>query len=90
VDDTGVTRLAYGSVGPRPVLVTDETGVLADPGAPDEAKASIFERIFAEASPSKRSMRAGPEYRLAMLRVLGNRAVRAAIGRLEAKGRVEA
>jgi carbon-monoxide dehydrogenase medium subunit len=90
VDDTGVTRLAYGSVGPRPVLVTDETGVLADPGAPDEAKAAIFERIFAEASPSKRSMRAGPEYRLAMLRVLGNRAVRAAIGRLEAKGRVEA
>ena len=29
----GVTRLAYGSVGPRPVLVVDETGVLADRAA---------------------------------------------------------
>ncbi len=27
----GVTRLAYGSLGPRPVLVSDETGLLADP-----------------------------------------------------------
>ena len=35
VDDAGVTRLAYGSVGPRPVLRVDETGVLADPAAPD-------------------------------------------------------
>ena len=71
VDEAGVTRLAYGSVGPRPVLVVDESGVLADPAAPDEAKAAILERMFADASPSPRSMRASPEYRLAMLRVLG-------------------
>ncbi len=82
VDDDGVTRLAYGSVGPRPVLVVDESGTLADRAASDEAKAPIFERMFAEASPSKRSMRASPEYRLAMLRVLGSRAVRIAIDRL--------
>lgn len=82
VDDGGVTRLAYGSVGPRPVLVVDESGTLADQAASDEAKAPIFERMFAEASPSKRSMRASPEYRLAMLRVLGSRAVRIAIDRL--------
>jgi CO/xanthine dehydrogenase FAD-binding subunit len=82
VDETGVTRLAYGSVGPRPVLVVDESGVLADPGAADEAKAAILERMFADASPSRRSMRASPEYRLAMLRLLGSRAVRIAIGRL--------
>jgi len=82
VDDVGVTRIAYGSVGPRPVLVVDESGVLADPAAPDEAKAPIFERMFADASPSTRSMRASPEYRLAMLRVLGTRALRTAIGRL--------
>jgi CO/xanthine dehydrogenase FAD-binding subunit len=90
IDDAGVTRLAYGSVGPRPVLVTDTTGVLADPGASDEAKAAIFERMFADASPSKRSMRAGPEYRLAMLRVLGARAVRTAIEQLAAKRSAEA
>jgi CO/xanthine dehydrogenase FAD-binding subunit len=82
VDDAGVTRLAYGSVGPRPVLEVDESGVLADPAAPDEAKAAVFERMFAGASPSPRSMRASPEYRLAMLRVLGRRALRTAIGRL--------
>lgn len=82
VDAAGITRLAYGSVGPRPVLVVDESGVLADPAAPDESKAPIFERMFADASPSPRSMRASPDYRLAMLRVLGARALRTAIDRL--------
>jgi CO/xanthine dehydrogenase FAD-binding subunit len=82
VDAAGVTQLAYGSVGPRPVLAVDETGVLADPAAPDEAKAPIFARMFSDASPSPRSMRASPDYRLAMLRVLGTRALRTAIDRL--------
>ena len=82
VDEDGVTRIAYGSVGPRPVLVVDESGVLADPTAADEAKTTILERMFADASPSPRSMRASPEYRLAMLRVLGVRAVRIATDRL--------
>jgi len=82
VDEVGVTRLAYGSVGPRPVLVVDESGMLADPASPVEARAAIFERMFADASPSPRSMRASPEYRLAMLRVLGARALRTAIDRL--------
>jgi carbon-monoxide dehydrogenase medium subunit len=86
VDEDGLTRLAYGSVGPRPVLVVDESGVLADPAAPDVDKAAVFERLFAGASPSPRSMRAGPEYRLAMLRVLGMRAVRIAIDRLASGG----
>ncbi len=84
VDASGVTRLAYGSVGPRPVLTVDETGVLADPVAPDEAKAAILERLLVDASPSPRSMRASPDYRLAMLRVLARRALRTAIERLAA------
>ena len=84
VDEAGVTRLAYGSVGPRPVLVVDESGVLADRAAPEAAKTAILERMFAGASPSPRSMRASPEYRLAMLRVLGRRALRIAIERLAA------
>jgi carbon-monoxide dehydrogenase medium subunit len=86
VDEAGVTRLAYGSVGPRPVLEIDESGVLADPAAPPEAKTAILERMFADASPSPRSMRASPEYRLAMLRVLGGRALRTAIERLATGG----
>ncbi len=82
VDEAGVTRLAFGSVGPRPVLVVDETGVLADPATPPEARDAVLERMFGGASPSPRSMRASPEYRLAMLRVLGPRALATAISRL--------
>jgi len=82
VDEGGVAKLAYGSVGPRPVLFIDDTGTLADPAAAHEAKARVLEGMFAGASPSKRSMRASPEYRLAMLRVLGWRALQTAIDRL--------
>jgi carbon-monoxide dehydrogenase medium subunit len=86
VDAAGVTRLAYGSVGPRPILRVDESGVLADPAASGAAKAALLEELFADASPSPRSMRASPEYRLAMLRVLGSRALATAIERLAVAG----
>jgi carbon-monoxide dehydrogenase medium subunit len=82
IGEDRVTRLSYGSVGPRPVLVVDETGVLADPAAADEAKLERLDELFASASPSKTSMRASPEYRLAMLRVLGLRSVATALDRL--------
>jgi carbon-monoxide dehydrogenase medium subunit len=82
VDATGTTRVAFGSVGPRPLLRLDTSGVLADPRSSAEARAAVFETIFADASPSVRSMRAGPEYRLAMLRVLGRRALATAQERL--------
>ena len=78
----GVTRLAYGSLGPRPVRVADDTGLLADPTAPERAKMERLETLFVAASPSARSMRASPEYRLAMLHLLGLRAVGIAIERL--------
>jgi carbon-monoxide dehydrogenase medium subunit len=83
IDLAGVTRIAFGSVGPRPLLRVDATGVLADPAAPDDAKAALLERILADATPSARSMRAGPEYRLAMLRILARRAVATALARLD-------
>jgi carbon-monoxide dehydrogenase medium subunit len=83
VDDAGVTQVAYGSVGPRAWLKKDESGVLADPSASGEARAAVFEDIFADASPSVRSLRASPDYRRAMLRVLGARAVDRAIERLQ-------
>ena len=82
IDDAGVTRLAYGSLGPRPLLFVDESGVLADPGSPESARTAILEGMFASASPSPTSMRASPEYRLAMLRVLASRALGAAAARL--------
>jgi carbon-monoxide dehydrogenase medium subunit len=82
VDMDGVTRLAYGSVGPRAFLVIDDSGVLADPDAAIEAKAELLDRMFDLASPSLKSLRASPDYRLAMLRVLGARALETAIERL--------
>jgi CO/xanthine dehydrogenase FAD-binding subunit len=73
--ESGETRLAYGSVGPRPLLRVDKTGVLADSSAGDAARLGVLDELFADAAPSAGSMRASPEYRLAMLRVLGLRAV---------------
>ncbi len=80
----GRTRLAFGSVGPRPVVAVDDSGVLADPAAPAEARDAILESMLATASPSPTSMRAGPDYRLAMLGVLARRGVEIAAGRLAA------
>jgi CO/xanthine dehydrogenase FAD-binding subunit len=84
IDDDGVTRLSYGSLGPRPLLFVDESGLLADPTSPESARAAILEGMFAAASPSPGSMRASPEYRLAMLRVLAERALETATARLRA------
>jgi CO/xanthine dehydrogenase FAD-binding subunit len=84
VDAAGVTRLAYGSLGPRPILVADESGLLADPSAPADEKRRRLGELFVDTYPSARSMRASPEYRLAMLQVLGLRAVGTAIERLVA------
>jgi CO/xanthine dehydrogenase FAD-binding subunit len=78
----GVTRLSYGSLGPRPWLVVDETGVLADPSASDTAKLERLDALFVDASPSPTSLRASRDYRVAMLRVLGLRAVATASERL--------
>lgn len=78
----GRVRLAYGSLGPRPVLVSDDSGVLADPHSSQNERNAILERLLVDARPSPRSMRASPEYRLAMLRVLAWQALEAAAGRL--------
>jgi carbon-monoxide dehydrogenase medium subunit len=80
----GVTRVAYGSLGPRPLLVVDQTGLLADPGASDGAIAERLEALFQGAAPSPRSLRASPDYRLAMLQLLGRRGVAMALDRLRA------
>ena len=82
IDVEGVTRVSYGSVGPRPVLAIDDTGLLADPAADEDAVRDRLDEMFAAAAPSPTSMRASPEYRLAMLRVMGLRAIRDARKRI--------
>jgi CO/xanthine dehydrogenase FAD-binding subunit len=74
-------RLGYGSVGPRPLLRLDPSGVLGDRSRPEAERRSALDGLFAEAAPSPTSMRASPDYRLAMLRVLGWRAVETALAR---------
>jgi carbon-monoxide dehydrogenase medium subunit len=83
---SGETRLAYGSVGPRPLLVGDASGALADPRTPDVDRSRMLDSMLAAASPSARSMRASPEYRLAMLRVLALRGIEIARARMESDG----
>lgn len=73
VDDAGQTRLAYGSLGPRPWLFVDDSG---EPP---------LDEWFAKARPSPTSMRAAPDYRLEMLRVLTGRALATARERLAGK-----
>jgi CO/xanthine dehydrogenase FAD-binding subunit len=80
--EDGSVRLAFGSVGPRPLLRVDDSGVLADRAALPEAWTAVLEPFLAAATPSARSMRASPEYRRAMLRVLAVRALEVANGRL--------
>ena len=81
---SGETRIAFGSVGPRPLLAADASGALADPRTSDAERSRILDAMLAPASPSPRSMRASPEYRLAMLRVLALRGIEIARERLGA------
>ena len=77
----GVTRFAYGAVGPRPFVVVDETGTLADPQASRHAQDEVLRRLAAAASPIS-NVRATREYREAMLLVLSRRALELARQRL--------
>jgi carbon-monoxide dehydrogenase medium subunit len=80
-DGAGVAWLSYGSVGPRAFLVSDGSGTLADPEAEPERRAAVLEELLSQATPSPRSIRASPDYRLAMLRVLAMRALETAVAR---------
>ena len=84
IADDGTTRIAYGSVGPRPLLRVDQTGVLSDRHRSEADRRAALDALLADASPSATSMRAAPDYRLAMLRLLGWRAVETALARRDA------
>jgi CO/xanthine dehydrogenase FAD-binding subunit len=83
VDAAGHTRMACGAVGPRPFLVSDHSGTLADPGASDAAKAALLRELLSRASPIS-DVRASRDYREAMLEVLGLRLLRACALQLSA------
>lgn len=83
VNAAGVTQFAYGAVGPRPFLVADESGCLANPAADEQQKSQVLGQLVAQASPIS-DVRASREYRQAMLLVLSRRALQTALLRLSA------
>jgi CO/xanthine dehydrogenase FAD-binding subunit len=74
VSSDGVTRFAFGAVGPRPFLVGDESGVLADPARDPAEQQRALRALTAQATPIA-NVRASREYREEMLFVLGRRAL---------------
>jgi carbon-monoxide dehydrogenase medium subunit len=72
------TRFAFGAVAPRPFVVDDDSAVLADPSADPEERERLLREVTARARPIT-DLRAGADYRQAMLLVYSRRALRAAI-----------
>jgi CO/xanthine dehydrogenase FAD-binding subunit len=81
VDRSRVTTFAFGAVSPRPVVLRDSEGVLADPSAAAAAKSVVLDALISRTSPIT-DVRASAEYRLAMLKVLAQRTQRRAAERL--------
>ena len=81
VEQSGVTRFAFGAVGPRPVVAADPSGKLAQPGLEAEERDRRIRELVKETSPIS-DVRASREYRAAMLLVLSRRALERALQRL--------
>jgi len=84
VTGDGVTRFAYGAVGPTALVVEERSRRLADPDSGEEEKERLLRDLAAHADPIS-DLRASREYRQAMLRVLSKRALATALGRLEGR-----
>jgi carbon-monoxide dehydrogenase medium subunit len=85
VSKSGLTRFAYGAVGPRPFIVEDASGVLADPAAPAGAREQALAGLLTHATPIS-DVRSDRDYREAMLTVMSRRALAASIERLGTAG----
>jgi carbon-monoxide dehydrogenase medium subunit len=72
------TRFAFGAVAPRPFVVDDDSGVLADPASSDEDRDRLLRAMTAQAAPIT-DVRGGADYRQAMLLVLARRALATAL-----------
>jgi xanthine dehydrogenase iron-sulfur cluster and FAD-binding subunit A len=84
VKPSGETRFAYGAVGPRPFLVEDTSGMLADPTTGAAQRDARLRELIAHASPIS-DLRGGRDYRMAMLLVMSRRTLAVALERLSAR-----
>ncbi len=82
VHSDGVVRFALGAAGPVPFIVEDTSGLLVSKSSSIEDKKALLAHLMESAKPIG-DIRASKEYRMAMLVVLGQRALEAAISRLE-------
>jgi CO/xanthine dehydrogenase FAD-binding subunit len=78
-----VTRLAYGAVAPKPFVLVDDSGLLADPQAGPEDRRPLISSFVALASPIS-DLRGSREYRQAMLVPFTERALASATTRRDA------
>jgi carbon-monoxide dehydrogenase medium subunit len=81
VKTSGQTLFAYGAVAPTPLLVSDDSGKLADANCREDEKLRILENLIAHTAPIS-DVRASHEYREALLMVMSRRVLDAAIARL--------
>jgi carbon-monoxide dehydrogenase medium subunit len=81
VKASGETLFAYGAAAPRPILVSDDSGLLADPELDPESKDALLSRLIAQASPIS-DLRGSRKYRLGMLLVMSRRSLETALNRL--------
>ncbi|HVP18035.1 MAG TPA: xanthine dehydrogenase family protein subunit M [Spirochaetia bacterium] len=86
VSAAGLIRFAFGAVGPRPILVEDGSGRLADPAMDAREKERLLLGLLEQTSPIS-DVRAGKEYRSAMLLVLSLRVLQEALDILRAQRR---
>jgi len=82
ITKAGEVTFAFGAVAPRPLVVRDETGVLADPTAGKEDRARAIAGLIAAATPIS-DIRASARYRMAMLAVMAERSLLRARNRLQ-------
>lgn len=80
VDESGSARFALGAAGPKPFVVSDDSGVLGDPAAEEAEKERRIGELMASATPIT-DVRGSEAYRRAMLVVTGSRTLQRALER---------
>lgn len=72
IDADRKTTMAFGAAGPMPVVATDKSGVLADIKSSPMSRDEILRNLIRNTTPIS-DIRAGRNYREAMLFILGRR-----------------